>query len=127
MRKALSSLPSTLDETYDRILCAISKEDSEYAVCILRWLAFSARPLSVQEIAEVIAIDVERSPAFNREEVLEDPLDVLSICSSLVTVTTATRSTWNRLQNSPEFPSKYVVLAHYSVRNILSRSGALKV
>ena len=118
LRKALTSLPSTLDETYDRILCAISKEDSEYAVRILRWLAFSARPLLVEEIAEVIAIDVERNPAFNREEVLEDPLDVLSICSSLVTITT-TRSTWNRLQTGPDVPSRCVALAHYSVKEYL--------
>ena len=88
LRKSLATLPPTLDETYDRILCAIDKEDSEYAIRILRWLTCSCRPLRVEEIAEVVAIDVERNPAFNSEEVLEDPSEVLSICSSLVTITT---------------------------------------
>ncbi|KAF2726519.1 ankyrin, partial [Polyplosphaeria fusca] len=67
-----------LDQTYDRILSAISEDDAEYAVRILQWLTFSARPLSIDAIAEVVAIDVERDPAFERDEVLEDPSEVLT-------------------------------------------------
>ncbi|RYO14807.1 Vegetative incompatibility protein [Alternaria arborescens] len=88
LRKSLASLPRTLDQTYDRILTAIGEEYAEYAMRILQWLTFSARPLSVEEVAEVVAIDVARDPAFDRDEVLEDPLEVLDICSSLVTITT---------------------------------------
>jgi hypothetical protein len=55
---------------------------------ILQWLTFSARLLSVEEIAEVVAIDVARDLTFNCDEVLEDPLDALNICSSLVTIST---------------------------------------
>ncbi|KAF1828168.1 HET-domain-containing protein [Decorospora gaudefroyi] len=58
--------------TYDRILTAISEEDSEYAMRILQWLTFSARLLSVEEIAEVVAIDVARDPAFDPNKVLGD-------------------------------------------------------
>jgi hypothetical protein len=54
----------------------------------VQWLTFFARPLSVEEIAEVVAIDVARDPAFDRDEVLDDPLEALNICSSLVTITT---------------------------------------
>ena len=53
LRRALAALPPTLDKTYDRILSAISKDDSRYAVPILRWLTFTARPLSVDEVAEI--------------------------------------------------------------------------
>jgi hypothetical protein len=88
LRSSLATLPRTLDQTYDRILCAIDEEYSEYAMRILQWLTFSARPLSVEEIAEVVAIDVARDPAFDRDEILEDPLDTLYIYSSLVTITT---------------------------------------
>lgn len=88
LRKSLATLPQTLDQTYDRILTAISEEDQDYALRILQWLTFSARPLSVEEVAEVVAIDVAGNRAFNRDEVLEDPLEALNICSSLVTVTT---------------------------------------
>jgi ankyrin repeat protein/Cdc6-like AAA superfamily ATPase len=107
LRRSLATLPPTLDKTYDRILSAIKEEDSEYAIRILRWLTFSAQPLSLEQVAEVIAIDVERDPAFDREEVLEDPLEALDICSSLVTTTTA------------EDGGQFAVLAHYSVKEYL--------
>ncbi|CAG5158427.1 uncharacterized protein ALTATR162_LOCUS5073 [Alternaria atra] len=113
LRKALATLPPTLDKTYDRILCAIAAEDAVYAVRVLLWLAFSERPLTVDEVAEVVAIDVARDPAFNRDEVLEDPLEALDICSSLVTI--ATDNGNGRLQSTMQV----VVLAHYSVKEYL--------
>lgn len=78
LRESFASLPPTLDETYDRILCAIDKDDFKYAVRILRWLAFSSRPLLLQEVAEVVAIDLERNPSFHIDKVLEHPSDVLN-------------------------------------------------
>jgi ankyrin repeat protein len=113
LRKSLATLPQTLDQTYDRILTAISGEDCEYAMRILRWLTFSARPLSVEEIAEVVAIDVARDPAFLRDEVLEDPLEALNICSSLVTITT------NKAKGRLGPAQRIVALAHYSVQEYL--------
>ncbi|OBT61015.1 hypothetical protein VE03_09611 [Pseudogymnoascus sp. 23342-1-I1] len=123
LRHSLKTLPPTLNATYDRILCAINEEDSEYAVRILRWLAFSKRPLMVEEICEVVAIDTDRDPMFNKEEVLEDPSDVLDICSSLITITTS-NSISEVSSLSSEFsyvPSGKVVvgLAHYSVKEYL--------
>jgi Ankyrin repeats (3 copies) len=116
LQKSLTTLPSTLDETYDRILCAINDDDSQYAIRILRWLAFSKRPLQVEEVAEVVAIDPERDPAFDRDEVLEDPLDVLAICSSLVTIATNDK----HMRESSGSTGKVVLLAHYSVKEYLS-------
>jgi hypothetical protein len=113
LRKSLTTLPRTLDQTYDRILSAISEEYSEYAMRILQWLTFSARPLSVEEIAEVVAINVARDPAFDRDEVLEDPLEVLDICSSLVTITT------NEVDRRSGSVQQIVALAHYSVQEYL--------
>jgi ankyrin repeat protein len=113
LRKSLETLPRTLDQTYDRILCAISEEYSEYAMRILQWLTFPARPLSVEEVAEVVAIDVACDPAFNRDKVLEDPLEALNICSSLVTITTnEAEAGWRPAQ-------RRLVLAHYSVQEYL--------
>ncbi|KAF2258195.1 hypothetical protein CC78DRAFT_442173, partial [Lojkania enalia] len=113
LRKALTTLPQTLDQTYDRILSTIGEEDSKYAIRILQWLTCSARPLSVNEVAEVVAIDIERDPAFNRDEILEDPLEVLDICSSLVTITVDDRNKWERSV------TRVVSLAHYSVKEYL--------
>ncbi|PQE33805.1 ankyrin repeat protein [Rutstroemia sp. NJR-2017a WRK4] len=111
--KALANLPPTLDETYNRILGAIPESDSEYAIRILRWLAFSTRPLLLAEIAEIAALDADRSLAFDRNDVLEDPFDVLSICSSLITITAADDS------NDQSLPGPIVLLAHYSVKEYL--------
>jgi ankyrin repeat protein len=112
LRKSLASLPPTLDRTYDRILSAINKEDSEYAIRILQWLTFSARPLSIDEVAEVVAIDIEHDPTFDGDEILEDPLDILNICSGLVTMNVV-EDQWQKS------PRRIVALAHYSVKEYL--------
>src|ERR1700749_2236215 len=85
LRKSLGTLPRTLPETYERILLSID-EYSDYASKILRWLIFSKRPLLVDEISEVVAIDPSRR-YFDEDEILEAPEDVATICSSLVTIT----------------------------------------
>ena len=79
-------MPETLDKTYDRILCKINGEDCQFALKILRWLTFSARPLTVKEVAEVIAIDAKGFPQFDPNKRFEDPRDILEICSSLISV-----------------------------------------
>ena len=113
LRKSLATLPQTLDQTYDRILSAISEEDCVYAMRILQWLTFSARPLSVREVAEFVALDVARDPAFDRDEVLEDPLEALTICSSLVTIST------NQAKGKSDPAQQIIALAHYSVQEYL--------
>ena len=114
LRKALASLPKTLDETYIRILSNIDEEHRGYASKILHWLAYSARPLKLQEVAEVIAIDSQESPRFDPENRLVEPRDILKICSSLVSleepVATDTRSRSNQV---------IVQLAHFSVKEFL--------
>lgn len=119
VRKALKELPRTLDATYERVLCAIDEENAIYAVRILQWLAFSSRPLYVEEVAEVVALDHQRRPVLNKEEILEDPLDALSICSSLLTIRTS--SDWDFLQRgeSAAGSGRVISLAHYSVKEYL--------
>lgn len=151
LRKKLKSLPATLDDTYERILCAIDEDHTVQAQRILRWLAFSARPLFLGEIAEVVAMDPESDPAFDRDEVLEDPFDALDICASLVTLSTENFCRPDR-KNWPDDRFEYrrdkvlyvdgicgsvlpkdgrrLSLAHYSVKEYLMsdriRSGPAK-
>ena len=51
---------------------------------MLRWLAFSKRSLSADEIAEAAVLDEARRLAFDRVEVLKDPREALSIFSYYV-------------------------------------------
>lgn len=94
LRKALGSLPKTLYETYDRILMNIDEVYQEQAVQVLRWLAFSKRPLSIEEVAEAIAVlppGPERSPEFDPLNRLSNPHDIFQLCPGLVTSTTNLR------------------------------------
>ncbi|KAF2111820.1 hypothetical protein BDV96DRAFT_649794 [Lophiotrema nucula] len=114
LRKALATLPSTLNETYDRILSEIDRDYSEYALRILRWLSFVERPLSIREVTQVVAIDPERDPAFSEDEVFADPMWIFDICSSLVTT---------KEELSPGCSKRVVVLAHYSVKEYLTSTN----
>ena len=82
----MASLPKTLDDTYERILCNIDEDHAEDALKVLQWLAFSARPLELQEVAEATAITLDGLPRFDPEDRLRHPTDILAICSSLISV-----------------------------------------
>jgi hypothetical protein len=116
LREALKSLPETLDETYGRILDNINKNKrhSKDAFKILQWLAYSARPLRIEEVAEVIAVDIEGDPRFDPENRLREPRDILTICSSLVTITA-------EAMEGPhgKTAGEQVRLAHFSVKEYL--------
>jgi hypothetical protein len=70
------------------------------------------------------ALDPDRRPALDRDEVLQDPLDVLSICSSLVA--TIDREGLDRLDDHYLLIEPVVVLAHYSVKEYLVSERVLK-
>ena len=112
LRKALASLPKTLDETYARILCNIDEEYHQYTIKILQWLTYSARPLYLEELAETITIDITGSPRFDPENRLADPLDILTICGSLISLDRRSFDYEGR-------DSMTVRLAHFSVKEYL--------
>ncbi|KAF7536781.1 hypothetical protein G7054_g4255 [Neopestalotiopsis clavispora] len=117
--QALKDLPPTLDATYDRILATIRDSDQPYAFRILRWLTFATRPLNLHEVAEIAALEPDRDPTFDREEVLQDPNDVLSICSSLVVVTEERLDEHDDAGKQKFQHMSIVQLAHYSVKEYL--------
>jgi ankyrin repeat protein len=83
--KALEELPQTLDETYQRILLSIDDKYQPEARRALVWLAFSERPLSIEELAEASIIDPQSEPPFDPDERLHDPCnDILEILGSLI-------------------------------------------
>src|SRR5580704_6492980 len=84
LRKALKALPKTLDETYERILVNIDELYREDVQKVLRFLAFSARPVTLEEVVDVLAVTFEDSPRFDPEQRYPEPQDILMRCSSLV-------------------------------------------
>ena len=90
MRPILNELPETLDGTYERILQEIPKSNRVHAHRLLQCLTVAVRPLHVEELAEILAIDfgtTEGIPKLNEDLRWEDQEQaVLSACSSLIAV-----------------------------------------
>ena len=67
---ALDELPSTLDATYERTLGEIKETNWQFARRVLLCGAVVSRPLRVEELAELLALDFESGqiPQFRSEE-----------------------------------------------------------
>ena len=113
VRGVLAELPESLDETYERILQQIPKPIRVHAHRLLQCLVVAARPLNVEELAEVLAIDFSgtgMTPAVDENLRWEDKeRAVLSACSSLIIIVQDWRSDSPRVQFS-----------HFSVKEFLT-------
>ena len=127
LRKQLKSLPATLPQTYERILLNIGQDYRQYALKLLQWLTYSKQPLSLLQLAEVVAIDEDEDPRFDPERRFPEPEDILLICSSLVTTTEEDEDTWDRtslLRKRVKVVN--VKLAHFSVQEYLVSSQIMR-
>ena len=92
VRGILEELPETLDGTYERVLREINKANREHAHRLLQCLTVALRPLRVEELAEVLAIDFDAPahggiPQLNPNWRWSDHHQaVLSTCSSLIAI-----------------------------------------
>jgi len=110
VRRILEELPESLDGTYERILMEIRKSNQGYACRLLQCLVAAVRPLRVDELAEVLAIDfnAEGIPKLNPAWRWEDQEEaVMSACSSLVIVVEGRGS-------------RIVQFSHFSVKEYLT-------
>ena len=90
MQPTLDELPESLDETYERLLKEIKKPNRDHTRRLLQCLVVAIRPLEVEELAEVLAIDFddgEGIPKLNPTWRWEDEEQaLLTSCSSLITI-----------------------------------------
>ncbi len=110
VRRVLEELPKSLDETYERILKEINNANREHSYRLLQCLTVAARPLRIEELAELLAIDLKGGgiPKWNADWRWEDQEEaVLSACSSLITVITNNGS-------------RVVQFSHFSVKEFLT-------
>ena len=111
--RILEELPETLDETYERVLREINKANREHARRLLQCLTVALRPLRVEELAEVLAIDFDAPahggiPQLNPNWRWADHHQaVLSTCSSLIAIV-------------DDKGSKVVQFSHFSVKEYLT-------
>ena len=113
VRRILAELPETLDATYERILQEIPKSNQVHAHRLLQCLAVTVRPLRVEELAEILAVDFDTSegvPKLNEALRWEDQEQaVLSACSSLIAVV-----------KDEDKDSRVVQFSHFSVKEFLT-------
>ncbi|KAN0105141.1 Ankyrin repeat-containing domain protein [Russula decolorans] len=111
VRRFLGELPESLDETYERILREIKKPNRDHARRLLQCLVVAIRPLEVEELAEVLAIDfddAEEIPKLNPSWRWEDQeRALLTSCSSLIAIVGAGHS-------------QVVQFSHFSVKEYLT-------
>ena len=113
VRGILEELPETLDETYERVLREINKANREHARRLMQCLTVALRPLRVEELAEVLAIDLDAPaqrgiPQLNPNWRWADQHQaVLSTCSSLIVIV-----------NDGDSP--VVQFSHFSVKEYLT-------
>ena len=111
IRQALDELPETLDETYERTLLDIDKDNWAYAAHrLFQCIVVARRPLRVEELAEFVAFKSGEGGKLTFEEDWrpEDPRDiVLSMCSSLIVIV--------EMDGSP-----VIQFSHFSVKEYLT-------
>jgi ankyrin repeat protein len=113
VRGILDDLPSTLDETYERVLKDINKANQKHAIRLLHCLTFAIRPLLVDELAEILAVDFDAAqqggiPKLNPNWRWADHHQaVLSTCSSLIMIV-------------DKRGSQVVQFSHFSVKEYLT-------
>ena len=111
--RILEELPETLDETYERVLREINKANREHARRLLQCLTVALRPLRVEELAEVLAIDFNAPshggiPQLNPNwRWVDQHQAMLSTCLSLISIV-------------DDGDSKVVQFSHFSVKEYLT-------
>ncbi|KAG1818967.1 uncharacterized protein BJ212DRAFT_1298268 [Suillus subaureus] len=92
VQKALDDLPEGLYEAYDRIIHSIEERghnDGQISKSCLLWLASTLSPLTLDQLNEAIMIKAGQS-SLNMDLGVMDPMDIVVVCSSLVTYDEAT-------------------------------------
>jgi ankyrin repeat protein len=108
IRKVLNELPITLDETYERTLQGIPREKKDHSRRLFQCLVAAARPLRVEELAEIFTIEFDATPNMVEGWRPESPEEaVLSACSTLVAIV-------------DDMGARIVQFSHFSVKEFLT-------
>ena len=122
VRSTLDELPESLDGTYERVLREIKKPNRGHALRLLQCLVVAIRPLRVEELAEVLAVDfkdAEGMPELNTSWRWEDQEQaLLSSCSSLISIVDDGDDGDDR--DHRDHDSRAVQFSHFSVKEFLT-------
>ena len=113
IRQTLEQLPESLDATYLHVLSQIPQANQAHAHRLLQCLMVAVRPLYVEELAEVLALEFDVAQGVIPTYCIAWQLDnqteaILSTCSSLVAIV---EEHWSGRQ--------VVQFSHFSVKEFL--------
>jgi ankyrin repeat protein len=109
VQRILEELPESLDGTYERVLEEIGKANQRHAHRMMQCLVVAIRPLRVEELAEVLAVDFDSgvTAMLNPDWRWPDQeRAVMSACSSLISIVN-------------DGDSRVVQFSHFSVKEFL--------
>ena len=111
VRHTLDELPESLDETYERVLKDIKKQNRDHACRLFQCLVVAIRPLRIEELAEILAVDfddAEGIPKLKPNWRWDDHEQaLLTSCSSLISIVKTD-------------DTRVVQFSHYSVKEFLT-------
>lgn len=84
--KVLTSVPETLEATYERMLLDIPRPSHDDARRLLLLLCCAREPLTVEEAIDGIAVELEPEPRYDPERKLADAAALRELCPGLTTV-----------------------------------------
>ena len=103
--KALESLPKNMADAYEEVLFRIDQHRGKHtALQVLSWLFYAQRPLTLEEIQEVLSIEIKPPDTDLYSEYFMDPAHIIHCCQGLVEV---------------EDNSKIIRFTHYTVQEFL--------
>ncbi|EXA34184.1 hypothetical protein FOVG_14620 [Fusarium oxysporum f. sp. pisi HDV247] len=121
----LETLPTTLQETYYRLLNELTSTRRKYVIRILQFLAYSDIPMELEAAVDALAINLTAPPGsrFIMKERMPLPAEISSLCSTLfVTVSIHQLLMRNRLYDTKWtwYDEALVLqLAHSSVKEFI--------
>lgn len=114
----LHTLPRDLDGTYERILCSINNDYVEDVRRILTLLCFSTRPLTVNELIDAHAVDLNEPARLDRDGRSYEPDDLVDICLGLIEITGTEDKNGQNILTAR--------IAHFSVQEYLQSDRILQ-
>ncbi|KAJ5117570.1 NACHT nucleoside triphosphatase [Penicillium atrosanguineum] len=109
--ECLRTLPRDLDETYERILCNIDETYVEDVRRILTVLCLSTRLLTINELIDAHAIELDEHPCLDREGRSYEQDDLVDICLGLVEIVVTKDSDGQIISTAR--------IAHFSIQEYL--------
>ncbi|KAI0539486.1 ankyrin repeat-containing domain protein [Xylaria digitata] len=130
VRERLKTMPTDLDQTYDRILHLIPDFHRPFVQSALRWLAFSERPLLLEELAEAAVVQPGETFDSDSSRLLSQNM-VVDLCGVLVSSSTIHHSPPDWLTDKRFYEGRdaldhgnqehlVITLSHYSVKEYLT-------